>query len=285
MIKNSLAFRLPLLYKSLLRYRRLHLPQKSSSDVTVLMMTGKNYIELLRYSVWSIGKAWERLPKLIISTDGTISTSEIAKELKFWKGELILQSWEESINYHGNKIRPGLIEYANNQAFGKKLALILHHAEKGPVLWIDSDILFFNDFTRFLPKPESGICCGGSEDWITAYHQLVLNCYNERTIVKNFNAGLLYVSGEKIYEKFGIEQTLMSVHPHYDFFTEQTIFAHIASYSMGVLWNKDVIKNFNEDRQNIMPMQVKDVIARHYTSNVRHLFWRDCLFNMRALRK
>jgi hypothetical protein len=281
-IKASLAYRLTNLYKIALKFKKTKcLQNKKSLNLVVLMMTGKHHLNMTRLALLSIANNWSALPKLIITTDGTITAEDIAKSLSFWPGEMLIKNWDDTVAYHKNKSRSALIRYGNNHPFGKKLAIILHHAENQPVLWIDSDILFFNDFVPYIPKNVTRFACGGTEDNKAAYHDAVLdkiqcNLYD----LYSFNAGVLYVSGDKIYENFKLEDVLDSIHPTYDFLTEQTIFAYIASKSMGLLWSKDIIKNFHYDNQQIKAMPVKNVIARHYISNVRHLFWRDAFYNL-----
>lgn len=282
-IRGSLAYRLPALYRQLLKFKKIKsAPIRESSEVTILTMTGKYFIHMTRLSLASIAKTWTTVPNLVITSDGTISTEEIKKKLAFWPGQLKVESWEETAIYHLGKNRKALLKYGDAHPFGKKLAIILRHAETGPVIWIDSDILFFNDFSPFIPQTVAGFACGGSEDFMAAYDDAVIKKLNCNLYhLYQFNAGLLYVSGKNIYEDFKLEDVLESIHPEYDFCTEQSIFAYIASRSMGIIWPATSIKNFNQDNQHISPMPVDDnTIARHYTSNVRHLFWRDAFFNL-----
>lgn len=280
-VKGSLAFRLPHLYRRLLRLKHINdLPPKRPLDLMVIMMTGRNFIDMTRFAVLSIAKSWSAVPKLIINTDGSIPAADVIKQLRFWPGELVVEDWQNTAAYHQHKSRPALVKYGNAHPFGKKLALILRYAEQAPVFWLDSDILFFNDFIPYLPKPASAFACGGAEDFTPAYHEAVIkhtgnNLYQQYL----FNAGLLYVHGKDIYENFNLDKLIEAIHPDYDFCTEQTIFAHLASKSLGIIWSKDIVKTFNADSQDIKAMPVKNVIARHYTSNVRHLFWRDAFFN------
>lgn len=281
-IKGSLAFRLPHLYRRLLRLKKINvLTNKEQSDIVVLMMTGWHFIDMTRLSVLSIVNTWITLPKLIINTDGTMSSSEIRKALNFWPAGITVEDWKSTEEYHLGKGRKALVNYGNLHPFGKKLALILRYAEKCPVLWIDSDILFFKDFTAFLPQPVTDFACGGTEDFVAAYHQEVINGTGSNLYdLYKFNAGLLYVYGKNIYEDFELERLIAGIHPHYDFCTEQTIFAHIASKSLGIIWSKETVKSFNHDSQEIKAMPLDNVVARHYTSNVRHLFWRDAFFRI-----
>ncbi|HMG11412.1 MAG TPA: hypothetical protein VK609_23015, partial [Mucilaginibacter sp.] len=119
---------------------------------------------------------------------------------------------------------------------GKKLALILRFAEQGPVLWKDSDILFFNDFTALISANNTGFACGGTADFTTAYHGAIIKITGNNLYEQyNFDAGLLYVRGKNIYEDFDLKHIIEGIHLKYDFLSEQTIFAHLASKSMGVL--------------------------------------------------
>ncbi len=282
-IKNSLAFRLPLLYKALLNTKKIKKAQaKEALGATVITMTGKKIITMTRCSILSIARSWERLPRLIVVSDGTITAREIEEKLAFWQGELIVHGWEHTANYHLVKKRDKLIKYAGEHVLGKKMAVILHHAEIYPITWFDSDILFFSDFSAMLPpdSPTEFVCGGSADHWPT-YDPRVLKHYNNDLYkVYQFSSGLLYIYGEELYERFGIDDLLPELNNYVDFFTEQTIFAHIASKSLGILWGLDIIKNFNDDSQSLKPMQVNNVIGRHYTTNVRHLFWRDAFYHL-----
>jgi len=281
-LTGSLAFRLPALYKQLLRLKRTNVSgNRPLSNNVIIMMTGKNFIGMTRLSILSIARSWTSLPKLIINTDGTITPADVLKRLNFWPGEIEVETWNDIEAYHLQKNRIELARYGNAHPFGKKLAAILKHADISPVIWIDSDILFFNNFLPFIPETGQEFACGGTEDVGIGYHEAVIkltgtDLYN----LYKFNAGMLYVSGKNIYDQFGLENLISSIYPNFDFCTEQTIFAHIASKSMGVIWPREVIKSYNSDVQQIRAMPKKDVIARHYTSNVRHLFWRDAFFNL-----
>jgi len=281
-LTGSLAYRLPLVYRKLLWLKPLKTKgDKVNANQVVLMMTGRHHLGMTRLAMLSIANSWKKLPRLMVSTDGSMSAAALKKKLSFWPGKLDVYAWEETSVYHAARGRRALLNYAKAHPFGKKMALILHYAELGPVLWVDSDILFFDDFIKHLPATGKGFACGGTEDFTAAYHQPVLQWFNNDLFARyKFNAGILLVSGTGIYEDFGLEGLLDSIGPDYDFCTEQSIFAHIASQSLGILWSRDVVRSFNDDNQSLVPMRVNGVIARHYTTNVRHLFWRDAFFNL-----
>lgn len=243
-------------------------------------MTGEKHLEFLKYSMWSIANSWSKLPVLYVYGDGSLVKEKIKEKLTFWENDLHIDDWEICKKHHLNHNRKALINYANVDPFGKKLALILYHASTSPTIWVDNDILFYRDFISLIPESiKETETCGGCEDWTTGYHKEIVNFYPILLKFESFNAGLLYVHGKNFYERYQLEEILNKIHPHYDFFTEQSIFAKFASESLGKIWSKKVILNFNTDKQELTPMNTKNSIARHYTSNIRHLFWRDLFFS------
>lgn len=280
-IKNTLAYRLPLAYKRWLNLKPISkLPAKPNAATVVITMTGKGILNMTRLSVLSIAKSWSMLPRLIITTDGTISTREVRERLSFWPGELIVHDWDITEKYHMAKGRVNLLEYAGKHIMGRKMAVILHQAALNPVVWIDSDVLFYNDFLTHIPNCQ-GFFCGGSEEAFSVYDERALQFFNNDLNKRyKFNAGMLFIGGGDICERFELERLLHGLADYTHYFTEQTTFAHIASQSLGIIWPMNVIKNFNSDNQQIAPMPKKNIVARHYTINVRHLFWRDAFFNL-----
>ena len=283
MLKNiikSLAFRLPSVYQKLLwREIKLSINKPALKEVILLSMTGKTHLNFLKYSIWSIAHNWSKLPLLYIYNDGSLNNEKIKTKITFWGNDLHIDNWEICKKHHVELKRPALINYANVDPFGKKLALILYHASISPTIWVDNDILFYKDFVSLIPQHSKETeTCGGCEDWMNAYHKEIVKFYPILSKFENFNAGLLYIHGKDFYERYHLEEILNKIHPQYDFFTEQSIFAKFASESLGKVWSKKVILNFNSDKQEIAPMNIKNSIARHYTSNIRHLFWRDLFF-------
>lgn len=281
-IKSSLAFRLPPLYSYLLKYKKLRAIDKPSSDVNIIMMTGKDHLKLLRMSVYSISKNWNALPNLVIINDGSATDVDIRSTLNFWKGKFHITNWVDSATYHVQQGRYALANYAENHVFGKKMAIILHYAEFNPIIWVDSDILFFKDLENHIPAGRPEFSCGGTEDWFRAYDEEILKILPENNLDKTsgMNAGMLYVSGKNIYEKFGLEELLNQIHPNYNFFTEQTLFAYIAGKSLGILWKQNIVKNTAEDNDQLRSKNPESLVARHYTTPIRLLFWRDAMIDL-----
>ncbi|MCX2575918.1 biotin carboxylase domain-containing protein [Pedobacter sandarakinus] len=248
--------------------------KRAGLDLNVIMMTGMNHINLSRASVLSIAKTWKRLPRLTIISDGSMNVELLQKKFAFWRGELNLEHWKETEAYHAGKT--ALLNYAAINPFGKKMAIILRFASLYPIIWIDSDILFFKDFTQYIPANSIGDVLGGMGDWRAAYDDRLLKLFNnDLHQLKKFNAGLIYASGSNFYEKYGLEAKLSAIHPKYDFLSEQTIFAQIASESLGVIWDETIIGNHAKDTLSLTPTSEDHLVGRHYTSDIRQLFWRD----------
>ncbi|WP_443938114.1 hypothetical protein [Pedobacter sp. MW01-1-1] len=70
-----------------------------------------------------------------------------------------------------------------------------------------------------------------------------------------------------------MENIINTIHPNYDFLSEQTIFAHIASKSLGVLWKNNVVANFGGDNLTLKPMKINGLIGRHYTQAIFDIFF------------
>lgn len=242
-------------------------------------MVGKKHIDYIKWNLWSICNSWSTLPNLTIYSDDTLTTAQIKDKLSFWTGHLKIYTFELVNNYHKSRNRNALVQYAKFHPLGKKLAVILYHAEDKPTLWVDCDMLFYKDSTQYIPQIEiDSFFCGGSEDWITAYDVRLVNSYfkNLKDFEK-FSSGILLINGKNIYEDFELESALDSLNKTYDFFTEQTIIAYLAKDSLGIIWDQNKMMNAMDDRQEIFPEKTWPV-ARHYTTNVRHLFWRDLFF-------
>ncbi len=78
--------------------------------------------------------------------------------------------WQELRDFHKDKGRFELAEYAEKHIFGRKLCVTLAMAEKTRVLWCDCDILFFSDFSTFIDtRPHDGPLLQTAEDAIYSY--------------------------------------------------------------------------------------------------------------------
>lgn len=93
-ILNSLAYRLPSCYRFLLRHQPIKKIAKPQSEVSMVSMTGKAHLPLLRLSLLSAVGTWSKVPTLTIVNDGSLSNQDIAKTLHFWPGSFKIESLE-----------------------------------------------------------------------------------------------------------------------------------------------------------------------------------------------
>ncbi|WP_443938115.1 hypothetical protein [Pedobacter sp. MW01-1-1] len=201
-LKNSLAYRLPHFYRAILKQKPFKAQPKQTFPLSVVMMTGKHHLDYLQLSIISISKNWSKVPQLTVINDGSLKNDEIKRKLAFWQGDLIVEDWDNTKHFYQLQGRLALLRYAELNPFGKKLAVILRFAAKNPIIWIDSDILFFNDFTPHIPQPTTEFALGGMCDWRAAYDNRLLKTFgNDLYQKENFNAGLLFASGDTILRR------------------------------------------------------------------------------------
>ena len=284
--KNSFAFRSASAYKFLLTiFPILSKPKKAETELRLLTLTGKNQLNLFQECLFSIYKNSDKLPKVIIVTDGSIKKSEILSKLKWYNNSLEIVEKEECIKYHSENENPELSSYASKSAFGLKLAAIVQCLENKEILFCDTDVLWYKNILDVTEKNKKQNPTETSFDIkMTVDYQM---CYDSNILQKFFpalinppyyNSGVLYVRGD-IFNKFDMKAIINEAVFQSNHFTEQTILAGINFQTCKNVWDKNEIVAFQHDSLSIKPTYVeKKWLARHYVGPVRHLFWRDAFF-------
>jgi hypothetical protein len=280
-LKDWLVFRTRTAYRLVLKvFPKPQTPPKPEQDLTFVSMCGGKHLGLLQECLLSLYDAWSILPKLHIVSDGSVTISELQQALRWWPGTKTFSLWEESVAYHNERGRQSIVEFAQSNIMGKKLAIILKAGEQGPTLWCDSDILWFKEFSSIPKHDETSNLpvLKISEDYQPSYDPRLIE-YGLRHLdcPPYRNAGLLYIQGELL--KHCNLQPLLDLaaeQPCND--AEQTTFAE-ANYQLNSgIWLRDEIACFSDDREVNLPRYGgKNWVARHYVGPVRHLFWRDAL--------
>lgn len=278
-LKDWLVFRSRTAYRLMLKVLPPPLaPSKPEQDLTLVSMCGAKYIELLQQCLLSLYQSWTFLPKLHIVSDGSATLAELEKALRWWPGTKTFSSWEDSVAYHRERGRTSIVEFAQSNVLGKKLAVILKAAEQGPTLWCDSDILWFKELSS-IPKEDGTSTLPVlkiSEDYQPSYDPRLLEHGLKHLDCPPYrNAGLIYIRGE-LLKHCRLQPLLDLAAEESCHVTEQTIFAE-ANYQLGSgIWLRDEIACFSDDREVVLPQYGgKNWVARHYIGPVRHLFWRD----------
>jgi hypothetical protein len=234
---------------------------------------------MLEQTLYSIATAWSQLPDLTVVSDGSIDLCEIERRLRWWPRRLQIVSWEEHRNYHAAAGRPELVSYANRHPFGRKLSSLLAFGERTRSLWIDCDILFFSDFSCLIPVAAAERpTLLAAEDWCYGYDQHLLKAALPHLLdLPPVNTGVALIEGE-IYGSCELQPLIALTARYCDSFTEQTILAEAVRRIGRIQWGLHTIRIFDDDKYSLKPTYPHTGwVARHYVTNIRHLFPRDAL--------
>lgn len=277
-IARSYAFRSGALYRAILK--NLPAPAYTSgpeAPFRFISLCGQKHLDMLNECLRSVNKTWTIRPELVIYSDGSMEEGEIRKSLRWWKGSLRTGMPDALIAWAENKAYTSLADFARKEAVGRKLTLILQEAEQGPVLWCDTDILWFRQ--PELPQPDSGqIILKTSEDFQPAYDPALENASGDLLKTKPFiNTGLVYLN-TNLMEVASLKPwtELLNASPNH--FTEQTFLALAVKSLQQQIWPLSEIACFQSDKFDLSPsFPGQKWTARHYVGPVRHIFWKDAL--------
>ncbi|MEI6429393.1 MAG: hypothetical protein WCO45_13580 [Pseudanabaena sp. ELA607] len=283
-----MAFRSALLYKNILSL----IPIKSSSIVkdslplSLVYLCGQKQKVMLKESLFSLYRSWDKLPQLEIVSDGSLDKEEVMKMLSWWKGDKIFSTPEDCFEYHENLGRKSLVQFAKTNVMGLKMAAVLKSAEQSPTLYCDTDILWFRDLVNInfdlkiiLSNKSELPFLKMSEDFQPAYDQNLTHLprFSHLPREKHLCAGLILASGN-IFNFCNLDDAIQVAIDKSNHFTEQTIFAEACLQLNGISYSRNEISCFVDDQFSLIPTFFgKSWIARHYVGPVRHLFWRDAL--------
>jgi hypothetical protein len=280
---RSYAFRCQGLYKFALGcFPRPQLREgKDRLDILMLTMCGKKHLLMLECCLFSMGRFWKRLPALKVVSDGTMPKEKIAKKLSWWPQPVEVVDWGDYLTGRAAETRPELAAFAKKHVLGRKLLVLVEEAEKGPVLWCDSDILFYGDFTCHLPHelPSRTFVFSTEEIGAGGYDPALLQeGLGYLTEKPRVNTGILLCAGN-FYDECGLAPFVQKGLAACYGVTEQTIMAHAVHQTGEVRWGTNVVEIVGTDQLYLSPVGViHGGAARHYYSGFsQHMFWRDAL--------
>ncbi len=180
-----------------------------------------------------------------------------------------------AVSQAGDWVPAGLPERLRNYLLhhptGKQLGLIMTLAEQGPVLYLDSDVLFFHGARHLAAEllASTGPATYLADCRLSADERM-LRKPEERT--RPVNTGLLFLR-EKLDWSLAIERFL-ELDGEPTFFTNQTA-THLAMHASGAVPLDPSKFVLQLDDQFIYPDRYagSDLILRHYVNPVRHKFW------------
>ena len=288
-IKNSLVYRLPILYKFLITvYFKIKKtpPEVLKTDLyNLVIFTGAAHTDMLNVCLNSIYKKFNKLPHIYIITDLSLSEANCIKSISWFpKNHLTVISGKSCIDKLEKSTDQNLKQFALTNPLGLKLLAILHVLNfKKPLLYTDTDVIWyqdpFNEIVNFLSDPDFLMAL--SEDIQPAYDPRLIEDQNLKELsdkpyyctgillTKELNEGNL-----NLIRNLALGTIINSGH-----FTEQTILAFLNKQCGNRSLDKNKFILDLSDKQKFYPAKRSALIARHYVGEVRHLFWRDALFN------
>ncbi|MDB4902151.1 MAG: hypothetical protein JWQ63_1432 [Mucilaginibacter sp.] len=288
-IKNSLAYRLPILYNYFIRLtfilEKKYPAIKENDTYNLVILCGSAQLNMLNVCLKSIYNNFKQLPHIYVITDQSLSAFACKKAIHWFpENNITVIDALNCLAYHEEKGNHLVKQFALKNPMGLKLAAILQVINLGkPILYSDTDVIWYNDpiadLANFLNIQQFNLAL--SVDFQAAYdNNLIDNCnLTELNKEPYFCAGILFIN--KLIEKHysAIENLLPAVIRKSDHFSEQTIFALLNKQSGNFCLDKNKFIIELNDRLNFFPTKNKEIIARHYIGPVRHLFWRDTIFS------
>jgi hypothetical protein len=277
--------------------RRLKLPRyfniKDDDRLTfpykMVFMSGKSGIAYLNACLVSIYHTWDQLPEIVVISDGT-PLSLFDRELIDWPRKIDVILWEEAAAYFREKGNTDLCQYAQNIVYGRKFISLLYMASKFPILYCDTDVLWFAqpelpempEMSGDAPFIKMGVDVG--KGFYT--EEILLHLEEEKCFANApFNSGLMYLHGDfSSYPKWPALCRYLSGHktriPGTEF-SEQTAFAILNNHFNGRSWWKPteiLIKTDDEYGLAYTRKHFPDIMARHYVHTKPTAFWRDFIY-------
>jgi hypothetical protein len=263
----------------LYRYYDLKDDGRALPPFKLCFFCGQKGIDYLNASLLSVYNTWQKLPELVIVTDGT-PISLIRQKLVKWPRKVEMLTWEECALYYKEKGNADLHDYAVNNIWGKKLVSVLYCGECFNTVYSDTDVLWY----AYPSDANMGTApfIKMSQDIEFCYSGEMLTHLQEEKCLDSvpLNAGLIHLYGDfSTYSKWESLCTYLSALP--DNRTEQTAFAILNNhYNPAGYWNQQEVLIKVDDKYNLRYTKkyYPALLARHYVNNKDITFWRDFAF-------
>ena len=255
------------------------LPPKPESGLCYLTIGSRAHWLLLRESMFSLYRSWKKLPTITVVSDGSWSAADFYPVFSWWPGKINVLSREHIIAQAHAAGERELAQYAEASAWGLKVAAIVLVARREPVLFVDADILWFNDPTDLL---------GPTDFWGKPRGVRESNCYQHRDLALRFcpevlespfvNGGILALHGEFLTPEILRAMVREALTDPNDGAFEQTIIATAVHRGAGLMPGTMSLVEFDDiNRLCQRNMRPEGYYSRHYVNWMRHLLYRDAL--------
>ncbi len=258
----------------------LKIVSKPETPFTLLQFVGRDQSRMMQQCLRSIAMNWSKIPPLLIISDGSISPEELESQVTWWPMPVRAESWEAAASRMVEMGRPELKKIAEKHPLGKKLCAILDHAIVEPLLFCDSDILWFKGPPSFPDHARGGAAIRLTSDMRRSYDENLISAMKieELNQLPNLNSGVVYAAGD-LYESLKLRPITEYAAEHTEYFSEQTILSTAARRYGFAPWTLDeVMLKVDDVVRFARPSYARQQwLARHYVGTVRHWFWYDAI--------
>ena len=135
-------------------------PKRLPADRTVggtdlLIFSGYRGAKMMKALLLSIYYRWDNIPRVTIVSDGT-PKEVLDTAMQFWPYPYEIKHWEDCAAWHRTRGHTAIIDFAHVNTYARKLLCVLAEAERRPVLYCDTDVLWFAQ--PRLPEPAPNRC-------------------------------------------------------------------------------------------------------------------------------
>jgi hypothetical protein len=245
----------------------------------LLIFSGYRGAKMMKAMLLSIYYSWDNIPRVTIVSDGT-PKEVLETAMQFWPYPYQIRHWEECAEWHRAKDHPAIIDFAHVNLFARKLLSILAEAEQRPVIYSDTDVLWYTE--PRLPAPSPDRCTMRiSLDNMHCYHLPAIRYLNRQDMLEKppMNAGLVYLAGS-VYDHYpDFEELLRFMRIFNEGPAEQLTFAMMAD-RLGDTWTpEEIILSTKDVYWPLLPRYPFSgtQMARHHVATKHNWFWRDAL--------
>jgi hypothetical protein len=245
-------------------------------------MCGKEGQRYLNASLTSVYLFWDSLPEVIVISDGTPLNKIVS-----WPRKLEVISWEKAYGYFHEIGNADLCAYADRLVYGKKFISLVYLANQSPILYSDTDVLWYATPEIPAVPSDAPYVKMGSDVAAGYYAGSMLESLGEDKCLDNipFNAGLMYLNGDfSSYPKWPELCHQLAIHePPVDSmdYTEQTAFAILANhFNAASYWTHREVLIRTDDFFGLAYTLKRSpgIMARHYVNTRPVAFWRDFVY-------
>ena len=244
-----------------------------------LTMCDRAHWLMLRESLFSLYQSWTLLPEITVVSDGTWTANEFADVFGWWPAPIAVLTQQQICEAASSADLPELADYASESPYGLKVAAIVIEARKQPVLFVDADILWFEDPLLLLGEPAS---------WTRPRGLRESNCHQRREMALRHcpsvleppfvNSGIVALHGELMAPQLLRGMAQEGLPFPQDSSCEQTIIASAVKIGGELFPEKLCLVEFDDVfRFRSRNMKTEGYYSRHYVHWMRHVLYRDAL--------